>query len=137
MTFFRQGLTGVLALLLGACTLQPELSSREIDDLVHDAMEAFAVPGIAVGVIKDGTVIHAKGYGVREIGVDGAVDSDTLFRIASTTKAMTAASLAPWRVCLPQVLRDAGLEVPDGKVVVILGPSGIGKRTQSPSQPSM
>ena len=109
MTFFRQGLTGVLALLLGACTLQPELSSREIDDLVHDAMEAFAVPGIAVGVIKDGTVIHAKGYGVREIGVDGAVDSDTLFRIASTTKAMTAASLA--------ILVDEGKLSWDDKVV--------------------
>jgi len=94
MTFFRQGLTVVLALLLGACSLQPELSSREIDDLVHDAMETFAVPGVAVGVIKDGAIVHAKGYGVREIGIDGAIDNATLFRIASTTKAMTAASLA-------------------------------------------
>ena len=51
MTFFRQGLTVVLALLLGACSLQPELSSREIYDLVYDAMESFAVTGVAVGVI--------------------------------------------------------------------------------------
>ena len=109
MTIFRQGSTVVLALLLGACTLQPELSSREIDDLVHDAMKTFAVPGVAVGVIKDGAIVHAKGYGVREIGVAGAVDNETLFRVASTTKAMTAASLA--------ILVDEGKLGWDDKVV--------------------
>ena len=94
MRFFRHGLMALLALLFSACTLQPELSPREIDDLVHDAMETFEVPGVAVGVIKDGAIVHARGYGVREIGVEGAVDNETLFRVASTTKAMTAASLA-------------------------------------------
>ena len=109
MRFFRHAVTGLLALLLGACTLQPELSPREIDALVIDAMETFAVPGVAVGVIKDGVIVHAKGYGVREIGIDGAVDTQTLFRIASTTKAMTAASLA--------ILVDEGKLGWDDKVV--------------------
>ena len=109
MKTFRHPVTGLLALLLGACTLQPELSSREIDDLVTDAMQTFSVPGVAVGVIKDGVIVHAKGYGVREIGVDGTVDTQTLFRIASTTKAMTAASLA--------ILVDEGKLSWDDKVV--------------------
>ena len=110
MRFFRHAVTGLLALVLGACTLQPELSSREIDDLVFDAMETFAVPGVAVGVIKDGAIVHAQGYGVREIGVDGAVDTQTLFRVASTTKAMTAASLA--------ILVDEGKLSWEDKVVI-------------------
>jgi CubicO group peptidase (beta-lactamase class C family) len=109
MTFFRTGLMGLLALLLGACTLQPELSSREIDALVQDAMGTFDVPGVAVGVIKDGAIVHAKGYGVREIGVTGTVDTETLFRVASTTKAMTSASLA--------ILVDEGRLSWDDKVV--------------------
>ena len=72
-------------------------------------METFAVPGAAVGVIKDGKVVHARGYGVREIGLPGSVDAETLFRIASTTKAMTAASLA--------ILVDEGKLGWDDKVV--------------------
>jgi CubicO group peptidase (beta-lactamase class C family) len=109
MRLFRNAVTGLLALLLGACAAQPELTPREIDELVADAMATFAVPGVAVGVIKDGAIVHAKGYGVREIGVDGGVDAQTLFRVASTTKAMTAASLA--------ILVDEGRLRWDDKVV--------------------
>ncbi|MEJ2273219.1 MAG: serine hydrolase [Woeseiaceae bacterium] len=96
-------------LLLCACATQPQVSSREIDDLVERAMETFSVPGAAVGVIKDGAVVHARGYGVREIGIPGDVDENTLFRIASTTKAMTAAALA--------ILVDEGRLSWDDKVV--------------------
>ncbi|HNP63190.1 MAG TPA: serine hydrolase domain-containing protein, partial [Woeseiaceae bacterium] len=81
-------------LLLGACATQPGLAPRQIDALVTDAMQEFSVPGVAVGVVKDGTVVHAAGYGVRELGLDDPVDTETLFRIASTSKAFTAASLA-------------------------------------------
>jgi CubicO group peptidase (beta-lactamase class C family) len=49
------------------------------------------VPGLAVAVVKDGSVVFSKGYGVRELGRPGPVDEHTLFAIGSTTKAMTAA----------------------------------------------
>ena len=80
--------------LLGACASQPGLTSSEIDKLAVSAMQEFRVPGAAVGVVKDGKVVHAAGYGVRELGQPGQVDSQTLFRIASMTKAMTTAALA-------------------------------------------
>ena len=99
----------LLATLLGACATQPSLSVREFDNLVAAAMREFSVPGVAVGVVKDGSVVHAAGYGVRELGVDGPVDTETLFRIASTSKAFTAASLA--------MLVDAGTLGWDDKVV--------------------
>ncbi len=94
-------------LLLGACAQQP-LSSEGIDEVVRSAMQQFQVPGAVVGVIKDGEIVHAAGYGVIEIGKPERVDEDTLFRIASTTKAMTAASLA--------MLVDAGRLAWDDKV---------------------
>jgi len=84
----------LIASLLGACATQPHLSPRKIDELVVAAMQEFSVPGVAVGVIKDGVVVHASGYGVRELGLDEPVDTETLFRIASTSKAFTTASLA-------------------------------------------
>lgn len=60
---------------------------------VHRAMTLWKVPGLAVGVVQDGHVIVARGYGVRELGKRGRVDADTLFTIASNTKAFTAAAL--------------------------------------------
>jgi CubicO group peptidase (beta-lactamase class C family) len=84
----------LLCLAAGCATQAPGLSGDEIDELVSRAMQDFGVPGAAVGVIKDGAVVHAAGYGVRELGRPEPVDAKTLFRVASTTKAMTAASLA-------------------------------------------
>ena len=66
----------------------------EIDRLVTRAMDTFKVPGVAIGIVKDGRLVYAKGYGVRELGKPGRVDADTLFGIGSNTKAFTTAALA-------------------------------------------
>ncbi len=50
------------------------LTSGAIDTLVMRSMKAFDVPGIAVAVIKDGKVIHSKGYGVRSLNTMKPVD---------------------------------------------------------------
>jgi len=70
------------------------LSSPEIDKLVDRTMKTFHVPGIAVLVVKDGLVGHSKGYGVSSIKTGKPVDENTLFGIASNSKAFTAATLA-------------------------------------------
>lgn len=70
------------------------ISPATIDTTVARAMKAFQVPGMAVGIIKDGKLVYAKGYGVRELGKPAQVDADTLFQIGSNTKAFTAAALA-------------------------------------------
>ena len=70
------------------------ISTQRIDDTVAAAMKAFQVPGVAVGIVKDGQLVLAKGYGVRELGKPEPVGRDTLFQIGSNTKAFTAAALA-------------------------------------------
>jgi CubicO group peptidase (beta-lactamase class C family) len=69
------------------------ITSNEIDSLVEKTLAAFNVPGIAVAVVKDGSVIHAKGYGVRSLSTKQKVDENTLFGIASNSKAFTSAAL--------------------------------------------
>jgi CubicO group peptidase (beta-lactamase class C family) len=69
------------------------LSSRSIDSLVERTLKTFDVPGIAVAIIKDGKVIHSKGYGVRSLNTGLPVDENTLFGIASNSKAFTTAAL--------------------------------------------
>jgi CubicO group peptidase (beta-lactamase class C family) len=69
------------------------LTSQQIDSLVERSRRAFDVPGIAVCVIKDGKVIHSKGYGVRSLRTGQPVDENTLYGIASNSKAFTTAAL--------------------------------------------
>ena len=59
-----------------------------------DAFAAYEVPGAAVAIVKDGDVVLTKGFGVRTLGETALVDADTLFAIASNTKAFTAGLLA-------------------------------------------
>lgn len=63
------------------------------DSLAETMRLDWQVPGLAVAVIRDGRLLLAKGYGVRELGGADAVGADTLFAAASTTKAMTAAAI--------------------------------------------
>jgi CubicO group peptidase (beta-lactamase class C family) len=88
----------VLTLLLLASTAPAgsfaSPNAFDLDATVARAMQAYNVPGIAVAVVKDGKVVMAKGYGVRQLGAAPTVDADTLFGIASNTKAFTTAALA-------------------------------------------
>lgn len=76
---------------LASAAVPPEL--RQLDATVERVRSTFDVPGIAVAVVKDGQIVLERGYGVRELGKPGAVQADTLFAIASNTKAFTATSL--------------------------------------------
>lgn len=110
MPVSRLPLLAYLGLLAGsAAAADDPLKSINIDRLVERTMVAYQVPGIAVGIVKDGKVVFAKGYGVRELGRPGKVDVDTLFGIASNTKAFTTAALA--------ILVDEGKLHWDDKVI--------------------
>jgi hypothetical protein len=61
---------------------------------VADALEKFKVAGAAVAVVKDGKVIHAKGYGWADITNKKQVTENTNFQIASNSKAFTTTALA-------------------------------------------
>jgi CubicO group peptidase (beta-lactamase class C family) len=83
------------AVLLAAalCPAQ-DYVDRVVDKVVERARQEFDVPGIAVAIVKDGNVVLAKGYGVRKQGEAAPVTAQSLFRIASNTKAFTTAALA-------------------------------------------
>jgi len=66
---------------------------QRLDATVERVRSQFDIPGIAVAVVKDGQIVFERGYGVRELGKPAPVEADTLFAIASNTKAFTATSL--------------------------------------------
>jgi CubicO group peptidase (beta-lactamase class C family) len=70
-----------------------EISIKEVDQLVERTMEIFKVPGIGVSIIKDGKIHYSQGYGIRSLISKEKVDENTLFGIASNTKAFTTAAI--------------------------------------------
>lgn len=86
-----------------------QLSAEKIDEVVSRTLKTFDVPGIAVAVVKDGKIVHAKGYGVVSVATQQKVDENTLFGIASNSKAFTTAALA--------ILVDEGKIDWDDKVI--------------------
>lgn len=97
-------LYALLFLLVALPTLaQKAFSTKQIqafDQYAERVRRDWAIPGMAITVVKDGRVLFSKGYGVREVGRPEPVDTQTLFACASTTKAMT--------VTLLGMLVDAG-----------------------------
>jgi CubicO group peptidase (beta-lactamase class C family) len=86
-----------------------QISEKEVDALAEKTLKAFNIPGVAVAIVKDGKIILSKGYGVKSIETNQKVDANTLFGIASNSKAFTTAALA--------ILVDEGKVKWDDKVI--------------------
>lgn len=71
-----------------------QINSKEVDALVINAIKKFNVAGAAVAIVKDGKIIHKKGYGIKSIDTKLPVDEYTNFEIASNSKAFTTAALS-------------------------------------------
>ncbi|PHR61463.1 MAG: hypothetical protein COA43_03715 [Robiginitomaculum sp.] len=88
------------------------LSDAKLRAIANGAVQAFDTPGLALGIVQGGQVRFVDGFGQRDIEHNKSVDADTLFRIASTTKAFTSAALA--------ILVDEGILHWDDKVIDFL-----------------
>ncbi len=95
-----------LSLLLSATALLGQTSepvvvvvpsapvAADVATLIEKSRVEWSVPGLSVAIVKDGQVFLSSGFGVREFGKTEVVDGDTLFAIASNSKAFTAAAIA-------------------------------------------
>ncbi len=89
------------ALTTGAADSQSQqpLPVRErfpaaLDQYLQKALVDWSVPGLAIAVVRNDSVMVAKGYGVRTLGRPEKVDEHTVFDIASLGKAFTATAAA-------------------------------------------
>jgi len=72
----------------------PLFITDSLDSYVNRGLQQWQIPGAAVLIVKDGKIVVAKGYGVKEVGTNDKVDENTLFMIGSNTKAFTGTLLA-------------------------------------------
>lgn len=66
---------------------------ENFDSWLELSRQDWKIPGMAVGIVKDGEVIYAKGFGEKRLGNGEEVDANTIFSIASVSKNITAAAL--------------------------------------------
>jgi CubicO group peptidase (beta-lactamase class C family) len=66
----------------------------ELVRFVESGQKVLGIPGAALGLVQDGKVVFADGFGLKELGDSEKPDGDTLFMVASNTKAMTTLLLA-------------------------------------------
>lgn len=69
----------------------------EVDRAFADFQLDARVPGLVYGIVADGKLVHVKGLGVQDLEARRPVTPDTLFRIASMTKAFTGLSILSLR----------------------------------------
>ena len=89
-----------------------QISEQKLDELIQKTITTFDVPGMSVGVLKDGKVIYSKGFGVRSLTSKLPMTPETLVGIASNSKGFTCTALA--------ILADEGKLDWDDKVTKFL-----------------
>ncbi len=85
------------------------LNEAALRQYIEEGIKRWDIPGLAIAIVQNDQVIFADGFGVRKLSEPERVDANTLFGIASTTKAMTATALG--------LLVDEGLIGWDDSVV--------------------
>jgi CubicO group peptidase (beta-lactamase class C family) len=86
-----------ILLLLFAISFSGKAQTNRLDSLdayFQRSLQMWQVPGMAIAIVKNDSVVFAKGYGVKNIKKKDIVDANTLFPIASNTKAFTSAAIA-------------------------------------------
>ena len=83
-----------IILMSSAFLLNAQIEERQLDKLIAETLSTFDVPGISVGIYKDGKVVYAKGHGVRSLTNKKDMNDETLVGVASNSKGFTCFALA-------------------------------------------
>jgi len=79
--------------LLSTLVFSVELPIKDLDQTIEQALEDWNIAGLAIAIVKDGQVVHLKGYGYQNVNDKTPVDENTIFGIGSTSKAFGAATI--------------------------------------------
>jgi CubicO group peptidase (beta-lactamase class C family) len=91
MTSWKAAPAMTAAWLLGLAAANAQ--DAKVDELVRDHMAKRHVPGLSLAVVRDGKVVHARGYGLANLELSAPAAADTVYELASLTKPFTAAAV--------------------------------------------
>jgi CubicO group peptidase (beta-lactamase class C family) len=102
----RRAIAALGAAIIAATLPTPAAAQRpsfdQLDAYIKKSLVDWGGAGLSIAIVKDDSVVFARGYGVRETGKPDPVDPGTVFAIGSNTKLFTAVA--------------AGMLVDEGKI---------------------
>jgi CubicO group peptidase (beta-lactamase class C family) len=94
------------AVLIVNCGYKSETSSEDIlkgeteaqldttlTPFIEEVMQAYDLPGMAIGIVKDNEIVYAQGFGYKNIDTKQPVTNTTLFHMASISKPFVATAV--------------------------------------------
>lgn len=101
-------LLSILCLFLGLALTQASYASshhrfqsahiehavKQLDQYVQRHVRTKQIPGCAIAVVYQNTIVFMKGYGQRELGKEAPIDTDTVFQLGSVSKPVAATLLS-------------------------------------------
>ncbi len=85
----------IILIFIGTASIPAQnVDFEKLDAYFEKAAIDWGIPGMSVGIVKDGKIVFSKGYGVLELGKTEMPDGNTLYAIASNSKAFTSAIIA-------------------------------------------
>ena len=90
-------LSAFFLILFVYCTssfAQYEKQTTYLDTYLETAVKAYNLPSLSIGIVKDGEIIFQKSYGFLKNGEETKADENSIYGIASLSKAFTTACIA-------------------------------------------
>ena len=84
---------GLMVLAAGGTIAAGQDLDGRVDGFVAEKMKEQKVPGLALGVLRDGKMLEAKGFGLANVELDVAVKPETVFQTGSVGKQFTATAV--------------------------------------------
>lgn len=84
----------ILLLLFSTSIFAQEVDLDKLDKYFEQTAKDWGIPGMSVGIVKDGEIVFSKGYGLMDAAKTPKPDGNTLYAIASNTKAFTSFMIA-------------------------------------------
>ena len=84
----------VLAAAVAISPARIDAAINSLDGIAAQVQKRSGIPGLAIGVVWDGKIVYAKGFGVRKVGTSERVDANTVFALGSISKSLSATVVA-------------------------------------------
>jgi CubicO group peptidase (beta-lactamase class C family) len=69
------------------------LNEEELDSVLQEIIDRWDIPGLAVGIVQDNEIVYARGFGVQNVDTRAPVTPDSVFCVASISKAFVATAV--------------------------------------------
>lgn len=65
----------------------------QLDTVIEEIMSRWDIPGMGIGIVQDGEIVYARGYGVQSLATGVPVNVNSIFGVASISKCFVASAI--------------------------------------------